>query len=136
MAEVNRETVTTVSQDTSNVPNNSNVVNRTTKTTVKNSYPLQNLVYFIFGVLEFLLLFRLVFKLVGANPSSWFVSFIYAITRPFILPFAGIFPTATTEGVVATSVLEPATLVAILVYPLIAWGIVKLIAIVNNDPEV
>lgn len=87
------------------------------------------IVYFLFGVLEILLGFRLVLKLLGANPASGFVNFIYSVTGIFTFPFRGIFPQETQPGLETVSVFEPSTLVAIIVYALIAWGIVKLIQI-------
>src|SRR5665648_1103186 len=44
------------------------------------------IVYYILGLLEVLLGFRLVFKLLGANPGSGFVSFIYSISEVFLVP--------------------------------------------------
>ncbi len=85
------------------------------------------IVYYILGVLEVLFAFRLVFKLLGANPQSPFVSFIYSVSQAFLSPFSGIFRSATTKGIEAQSVLEPATIIAMIVYAIIAWGIVKLI---------
>lgn len=137
MAEVNRETVTT--RENLNGVNSvapQAVEHKTSTTTVKNSYTAQNLVYFLFGVLEFLLIFRFIFKATGANPGSGFVSFIYGLTGLFVLPFSGIFRTAVAQGAEVSAVFEPATLVAIAVYSLLAWGIVKLIAIMSNEPEV
>jgi len=61
-----------------------------------------------------------------------FVDLIYRITGIFILPFNGIFRQATTTGVETTAILEPATIVAIIVYILIAWGIVKLIGLISR----
>jgi uncharacterized protein YggT (Ycf19 family) len=87
-----------------------------------------NIIYAIVGILEGLLAFRLIFKLLGANPSSGFVNFIYDLSEPFVSPFYGIFPQATTEGVVTSSVFEPATLVAMLVYALIGWLVMRLTA--------
>ena len=87
------------------------------------------IVYFIFGVLEILLAFRFVLKFAGANPSSGFVDFIYSVSRIFVLPFNGIFHTSLAQGSETTSVFEPSTLVALIVYILVAWGIVKLINI-------
>lgn len=89
-------------------------------------------IYFLFGVIEFLLIFRLVFKLSGANPSSGFVSFIYSLTQIFIAPFSGIFRQATTQGVETTAVLEPAVLVAIVVYAVLAWGITQIVVILSG----
>lgn len=87
------------------------------------------IIYFIFGAIEILLVFRLIFKLSGANPSSSFVNMIYSLTQIFILPFSGIFRQATTQGVETTAVLEPSALVAIVVYAVVAWGITQLVAI-------
>ncbi|HJY98408.1 MAG TPA: YggT family protein [Patescibacteria group bacterium] len=96
---------------------------------------MARLIYFLFGVLEVLLVFRLIFKLAGASYGSVFVNFIYSLTGIFILPFAGIFRSATTEGIETTAVLEPATLVAILVYAALAWGIVALVGILSRERE-
>lgn len=93
------------------------------------------LVYFFFGALEILLIFRLVLKLAGASVSSDFVRFIYGLTGIFILPFEGIFRRGFTQGIETTSVFEPATLVAIIVYIVVAWGIVKLVRIFSGEKQ-
>lgn len=89
----------------------------------------RKIVYYILGVLEVLFAFRLVFKLLGANPQSPFVSFIYSFSQAFLSPFSGIFRSAVTKGIEAQSVLEPMTIIAMIVYAVVAWGIVKLIEI-------
>ena len=89
----------------------------------------RKIVYYILGVLEVLLAFRLVFKLLGANPQSPFVSFIYSVSQAFLSPFSGIFRSAVTKGFETQSVLEPTTIIAMIVYAVVAWGIVKLIEI-------
>jgi len=94
----------------------------------------KNIVYYILGVLEVLLAFRLVFKLLGANPQSPFVSFIYSVSQAFLAPFNGIFRATVTKGIEAQSVLEPTTIIAMIVYAVLAWGIVKLIEISRPHP--
>src|SRR5665647_2457304 len=96
------------------------------------------IVYYILGLLEVLLGFRLVFKLLGANPGSGFVSFIYSISEVFLVPFNAIFRSASTRGIETEALLEPSTIIAMAVYALIAWGIVKLMAIImgRNDSEI
>ena len=89
----------------------------------------RKIVYYILGVLEVLFAFRLVFKLLGANPQSPFVSFIYTVSQAFLSPFSGIFRSAVTKGFETQSVLEPTTIIAMIVYAVVAWGIVKLIEI-------
>ncbi|MDO8686369.1 MAG: YggT family protein [Clostridiales bacterium] len=89
----------------------------------------RKIVYYISAILETLLAFRLVLKLLGANPQSIFVSIIYSVTKVFLFPFVGIFRSAVTEGIETQSVLEPSTIIAMIVYALVAWGIVRLIEI-------
>lgn len=91
------------------------------------------LTYFILGILEIMLLFRFMFKLSGANPNSGFVSFIYGMTQMLTLPFRGIFPVATTEGAVALGLFEPQTIVAMIVYSVLAWGVVRFIGILSRQ---
>ncbi|MBW6431798.1 YggT family protein [Patescibacteria group bacterium] len=99
------------------------------------SQTLAYLVYFIFGILETILVFRFVLKLLGANPSSAFVNLIYNVSQIFIWPFEGIFGKVATEGVETTAVFEPATLVAIIVYSLVAIGIAKLVRIFSGERQ-
>ena len=96
-----------------------------------NSETWEYLVYFFFGALEILLAFRLVLKLAGASLFSPFVAMVYGITGLFIMPFDGIF----RRGYVQGSILEPSTLVAIIVYAIIAWGIVKLVRISSGEEQ-
>lgn len=86
-------------------------------------------VYYVLGFIEALLGFRLLFKLLGANPASGFASFIYTITGILVAPFSGIFGTVRSEGYALQAVFEPGTVVAMIVYALIAWGIVNLLRI-------
>jgi hypothetical protein len=115
-------------QDTTN-DGNTQVVRQKVSTTSDRAQTLtaRNAVYYILGVLETLLAFRLVLKLLGANPASGFVSMVYGITDVLLLPFTGIFRSASTEGIETASVLEPATIIAMIVYAVIGWGIAKLV---------
>jgi hypothetical protein len=97
--------------------------------THENYLKLRKIVYYILGVLEALFAFRLIFKLLGANPGSGFVSLIYTISGVFMAPFSGIFRAAVTNGIETKSVLEPATIIAMIVYALIAYGVIRLIKI-------
>lgn len=95
-------------------------------------FTARRVVYYILGTLEVLFAFRLIFKLLGANPGSGFVSFIYSISKVFLIPFTAIFRSASTEGIETKAILEPSTIIAMIVYALIAWGIVKLIIIIRE----
>ncbi len=91
-----------------------------------------NVIWYILGLIEVLLALRFVLKLLGANPNSGFVDFMYSITNILTLPFDNIFGIARTNAGNVTSVFEPSILVAAAVYGLIFWGIVKLLN-VNRD---
>lgn len=94
----------------------------------------RNAIYYVLGVIEVLLAFRFIFRLLGANPLSGFVSFIYSITGIFIAPFWGIFNSFVSNGLAARSVFEPATVIGMAVYAIAAWGIVRLLKIkVSKD---
>jgi len=90
---------------------------------------VREIIYWILGVLETLLAFRLLLKLFGANPKSIFVSIIYSVSQVFVYPFVGIFKPAVSSGIEVQSILEPATVIAMIVYALVVLGIVKLIEI-------
>lgn len=89
----------------------------------------QNAVWYVLGFIEILIGFRFILKLLGANPESGFVDFIYSITGVLTAPFDSIFGVTKAETGEVQSVFEPSILVAAAVYAVIAWGIVKLITI-------
>jgi YGGT family len=83
---------------------------------------ITSITYFILGVLEVLLLLRLLLRLLGANEASGFVTFLYDLTHIFVGPFNGIF----NDQALGRSVFETSTLIAMIIYALLAWGIVSL----------
>ena len=93
---------------------------------------MQNIVWYILGVVEVLLALRFILKLFGANTASSFVNFIYSVSGVLSAPFDNVFGVTQTAGD-TRSVFEPSILVAAAIYALIAWGIVKLITINQKD---
>lgn len=85
-------------------------------------YWITRVTYFVLGVLEVIMLLRLIFHLLGANQDNSFVTFLYNLSHVFVGPFNGIF----NDQALGRSVFELSTLVAMLIYALIAWGIVAL----------
>lgn len=90
--------------------------------TTKPLYRGTQIVWYILGILETLLAFRLILKLLAANPTAGFSKFIYSVSYPFAAPFLNVFRTTKIEG----NVFEWTTVLAMLVYALIAWGLVKM----------
>lgn len=77
-------------------------------------------IWYILGVIEALLAFRIFLRMTGAYPSE-FTNLIYFLSSPLALPFRGIIKT-TDEG----AVIEWSTFVGMLVYLVLAYGLVKL----------
>jgi len=93
--------------------------------TTKPLYRGTQIVWYILGLIEVLLLFRFILKLLGANPGALFTNFVYGITHIFAAPFLYVFHITYVGG----SIFEWTTLLAMLVYWIIAMGIVKLFLI-------
>lgn len=81
-------------------------------------------------LLEILLAFRFVLRLIGANPNSGFAMLLYGISGVFVGPFNGLVGTPTTGG----APLEVTTLIAMAVYALIFWGIAYFIRMLADRP--
>jgi hypothetical protein len=90
--------------------------------TTQPLYRGTQIVWYILGFIEVLLLFRFVLKLLGANPEAGFSSFVYGITYVFSTPFLSVFRITYVSG----SIFEWTTLLAMLVYWVIAVGIIRL----------
>jgi len=85
---------------------------------------INNLVWFLFGVIDVLLALRFLFLLLGAN-SVGIVKFLYDLTNIFVSPFNGIFASPSF----GESFFDSAAIVGVVIYSLLAFGITKLISI-------
>jgi len=86
-------------------------------------YQLTRIVWLVLAAVETILLFRFVLRLFGANPGAQFTQFVYDISAPLVAPFQFVFSTDVIQG----NVFEWASLLAIIVYWFIAWGIIKIL---------
>ena len=82
------------------------------------SIKITRAIYLLFGLIEALLVIRFVLKALGANAEAGFAQLIYGVTGPLVAPFMGLFGTPQAAG---GSVLEVHTLIAIVIYALVAW---------------
>ena len=87
----------------------------------KPLYRGTQIVWYILAFLEAILAFRFILKLLGANPNAGFTDLIYGITQPFASPFLSVFKISKIEG----SIFEWTTILAMLVYWLIALAIAR-----------
>jgi len=100
-----------------------------TKKAIFRSYQI---IWYILGVIEVVLAFRIILKFLGASTYSGFTNFIYAVSGPFALPFSGILRTSTSSILV----FEWSTLIAMAVYAIVAYGIVALFQLVKPTNQV
>ena len=75
---------------------------------------------------------NLVFLLLGANRDAGFTDFLYSVSGIFVAPFTGMFG----EPTYGTALFEISSILAIVIYLLIAWGIVKLFTITRPKDEI
>jgi hypothetical protein len=125
-----KETVTT-KQDQGIYENGAQVQQRTRTVDTEGSSRTTavNIIWYVVGLIGILLAFRFILKLLGANPSSGFVDFIYTVSGVLTAPFDNIFGVTSTTAGNVDSVFEPSILVAIAVYTLIGWGLTKLLTL-------
>ncbi len=88
------------------------------------------LVYLFLIILESVLALRFIFKLLGGDPDNVFIQFLYNATLVFTYPFQGLFGSPIQNRIaVARYDLEFTTLVAMGIYALIAYIVVRIIDI-------
>lgn len=86
-------------------------------------YKVSQFIWLLFGGIEALIGVRVILKLIGANPGNVFTAFVYQLSELFLWPFRNIVANPAFENYV----LEITSIIAMIVYPLIGWAIVRLI---------
>jgi uncharacterized membrane protein len=81
-------------------------------------------IWLVFGIIIGLIGLRVLLRLIVANPANTFADFIYYLTGIFLGPFFGLTNTPTTTDGIA---LEISSLIAMVVYALVAYVLVKLV---------
>ena len=82
-------------------------------------YLIRRVVAFLFGVLQALLIIRILLEFFNANPDDSIVNSVMTITQPFVDPFLGMFNLDAVEGANG-SVVDIAAIVA-----LVAWTLIE-----------
>ena len=97
-----------------------------------SAVPVYRAIYFALDVVEVILVFRFMFRLLGVSSASGFAQFVYQLSTPLVTPFFGILRQSVTPS---GAVFEWATIVAMLMYALLAYALVRLFALVltGND---
>ena len=86
----------------------------------------ERLIWLVGGIIMAVLALRFLLRLLGANPENGFANLVYTMSHPFVAPFFGLF--SYTEDL-ANGRFEFETLIAILVYGLVAWLLARLVTL-------
>jgi hypothetical protein len=84
---------------------------------------VKDLIAFAFALVEVLLVFRFVLKLLAANPNTGLVAWIYETSQPLLQPFLFAFPNPSVRG---GFTLEFTTLFALFAYAFIGYIVQEL----------
>ena len=88
---------------------------------------VSTLVNIVFGIIEFLLLLRFIFKFFVVNTATPFVAWIYSTSVSLVSPFAKIVP----DLKLGQFVVDFSILVALIVYAVIGYLILQLFSYVG-----
>jgi uncharacterized protein YggT (Ycf19 family) len=94
-------------------------------------YVIRRVVAFLFGILQTLLILRIVLLLLHANPDNNIVDWIYSVTQPFVDPFVGMFQLDSVTSAKG-SVVDIAAIVALVAWSLIETLIVSLLRLFDR----
>ena len=86
-------------------------------------YKVTQFIWLLFGGLEALIGIRVILMLIGANPGNPFTALVYQLSELFLWPFRNIVANPGFQNYI----LEITSLIAMIVYALIGWAIVRLI---------
>jgi uncharacterized protein YggT (Ycf19 family) len=95
------------------------------------TFQATQLIWLAFGLLEGLIGLRIFLKLVGANAASPFASLLYRFTDLFLMPFVGLTGTPAAGGLV----LEVSSIIAMIVYALVAWVLERVVGVIFYRPR-
>ena len=94
-------------------------------------FQITRIIWSLLAVLEIALGVRFLLKLIAANPDSGFAAITYGLTELFVWPFSGLVPTWSSGAMV----LEVTTIIAMMIYVLLAWLAVQGLRIVTDRPS-
>jgi len=89
-------------------------------------YKVTQFIWLLFGALEALIGIRVILMLIGANPGNPFTILVYQLSDLFLWPFRNIVANPAFQN----HVFEITSIIAMIVYPLIGWAIVRLIWVI------
>lgn len=87
----------------------------------KALFRLDQTIWYVAGFIEVILVLRVILKSLDAYSFHSFTHLFYAVTEPFIAPFYGVLGDSAS----GSSVIEGSSVLAVIAYLLIAWGLIQ-----------
>jgi len=108
------------------------VGDRATTTKPSGNETARRIVIFVFGIVQAVILLRIVFLMLDARESNGLVSGILDLSQVFVAPFEGILHTnALTSG---GSTLDIAAIVALIGWTILEFLVIAAIGIFRREP--
>lgn len=95
------------------------------------TFKATQMIWLLLGLLEAIIALRVVFKLIGVNATNPFATLLYNVTNLFVAPFASLTGAPAAGGMV----LEISSIIAMIVYLLIGWGLERIVNVVFYRPR-
>ena len=95
------------------------------------TFKVTQLIWLMIGLLEAAIALRVVFKLIAVNAANPFAAFLYSVTDLFVAPFASLIGAPAAGGMV----LEISSIIAMIVYFLIAWALERIVYVLFYRPR-
>jgi uncharacterized membrane protein len=95
------------------------------------TFKATQLIWLMIGLLETILALRVIFKLIAVNAANPFAALLYKVTDIFVAPFASLTGAFTFGGMV----LEISSIIAMIVYLLIAWALERIVYVLFYRPR-
>ncbi len=108
------------------------VTEETVKRRPSGAETARRVVVFVFGIVQVLILLRIVLLLVGANDDNGLVATIYDVSGLFVAPFEGVLGRDSVRN--AGAVLDIAAVVALIAWTLLEALILGAISIMRREP--
>ena len=95
------------------------------------TFKATQVIWLLLVLLEALIALRVVFKLIGVNSANLFATLLYNVTHLFVAPFASLTSAPSAGGMV----LEISSIIAMIVYLLIAWALERIVYVLFYRPR-
>jgi hypothetical protein len=118
--------------DPSPMVTNSSVVSETVRHSPSGAETARRVIVFLFGLVQVLIVVRIVLLLAYANQANGLVRFVYDASAIFVGPFDGILHTNAVRA--GASVLDVAALVALVGWTILEALILALVRIGRREP--